>query len=186
MSFSECLKSFPSSEQQTTTDLFTNSEQYSILWHLLSTLIQVVNVLEASETQTKTLKDHKVHRNSCVKISQACQKVKNSQDKIPIRLEEMGIWENAVTDTVLQVTKVCCSASTCRIGFESVTRLCISCRISTVGARSTAWRNTEVFAALFLRYGNNGGAFCAFGTASFVMLLIPSIHHTIPPLEQPQ
>lgn len=52
MLFSECLKSLSSSEQQTTTDPFTNFEQYTILWHMLSGLILVVNVLGASDMQT--------------------------------------------------------------------------------------------------------------------------------------
>lgn len=52
MLFSECLKSLSSSEQQTTTDPFTNFEQFTILWHMLSGLILVVNVLGASDMQT--------------------------------------------------------------------------------------------------------------------------------------
>lgn len=52
MLFSECLKSLSSSEQQTTTDPFTNFEQYTILWRMLSGLILVVNVLGASDMQT--------------------------------------------------------------------------------------------------------------------------------------
>lgn len=186
------VKSFPSSKRQTTTGPFTNSEQYSILWHMLPGLILVEDVFGASDTQTKTLKDHKLHRNSWVNIPQACQKIKNSQDKIPIRLEEMGIWENAVTDIVPQVTKACCLASTCKTDFWDCFK---TVHLQNALQEISKFPLQEQEALLegiprcllhFLDMAITVELLCAFGPASFIVLLIPSIHQTILPLEQSQ
>lgn len=159
---------------------------------MLPGLILVEDVFGASDTQTKTLKDHKLHRNSWVNIPQACQKIKNSQDKIPIRLEEMGIWENAVTDIVPQVTKACCLASTCKTDFWDCFK---TVHLQNALQEISKFPLQEQEALLegiprcllhFLDMAITVELLCAFGPASFIVLLIPSIHQTILPLEQSQ